>query len=351
MHGDLARSLPRSFYGCIGYVHWLSLAGLTFAGLFPLVNPFAALPLFASLTHEGPARWRKEMAIRAAIFVMVILLVTEYVGNGLLNFFGLSLGMLQIAGGLIVANTAWQMSTGAPPISQKEEHHVKRQVFRAMKDSTVHAVTAATTSVAKATQNATEAVTDLPHRLLSSDATLQASDGSPVELTATDTASLPEAPVAPQSSPGQAEGVTEAGPTDKHSDNHGAGHADKHGGKHGDVYVEEHGEKPRADRVLPDIAFSPIAMPILAGPGAMGVVIGLVAQNKGAIDSVGIAIGIVLIAFLSGLTLLAATPINRLLGAHGVMVLQRIFGFITLGIAVALVSTGISSLFGIPLVN
>lgn len=295
-------------------MHWFSLAGLTFAALFPLVNPFAALPLFASLTQDGPASWRKEMAVKAAVYVFVILIVTEFVGNGLLNFFGLSLGMLQIAGGLIVANTAWQMSTGSPRISQKEEHHVKRKVFHAMKESTVHAVAVAKTSMTRATHDATDAMASLPGHLIPGNTT-DSTAGS-AEVSSSEPAEEPDSIRGDSSQ----------------SD---SGHNQEH-------------KKPGA---FPDISFSPMAMPMLAGPGSMGVVIGIVTQNKGVADSFGIALGIVAIALLSMLTLLAATPINRSLGASGVMVLQRVFGFITLGIAVALVSTGISSLFGIPLVN
>lgn len=320
---------------------WLSLAGLTFAALFPLVNPFAALPLFASLTQDGPAQWRKEMAIKASFFVFVILIVTEYIGNGLLNFFGLSLGMLQIAGGLIVANTAWQMSTGAPRISQKEEHRVKHRVFQAVKDSTVHAVSAAKSSVVQATHDATDAVVALPSHLL---------PGEDVESDDEVNRSGPPVPSTESSAAAHGQAGAATTSTDETT---GAGSPQTAAS---DDQRDATGEaKPantvKSKKTFPDISFSPMAMPMLAGPGSMGVVIGIVAQNKGVADSIGIAIGIALIALLSLVTLLAASPINSSLGASGVMVLQRVFGFITLGIAVALIATGISSLFGIPIVG
>lgn len=284
-------------------VHWLSLAGLTFAALFPLVNPLAALPLFASLTQGGTSQWRKQMAIKASVFVFLILFVTECVGNGLLHFFGLSLGMLQIAGGLIVAHTAWEMSTGAPKISQKDEHRIKRKVFVAMKEATLHAVSSAAQTVSRATHSAGHAV----------DYVLDHDPGATDDPAAT----------------------RDSLPADAASD--GSSKAT--------------GKNEPAEARFPDISFSPMAMPMLAGPGSMGVVIGIVSQHHSDFDGLGIAIGIAAIAVLSLLVLFAATPINSWLGPGGVMVLQRVFGFITLGIAVALVAQGISSLFGIPLVN
>lgn len=188
-------------------------------------------------------------------------------------------------------------------------------MFHAAKESTVHAVAAAKTTVVRATHDATDVVTSLPGHIGSSDApAADVRGGAQSATSAPGNREQPEAEPEPVEHVAATEGETKT-------------------------------------PAFPDISFSPIAMPMLAGPGSMGVVIGVVAQHKGLGDSVGLSIGIAAIALLSMLTLLAATPINRWLGASGVMVLQRVFGFITLGIAVALVSTGISSLFGIPLVN
>lgn len=285
------------------------------------------------------------MAIKASFFVFVILIVTEYIGNGLLNFFGLSLGMLQIAGGLIVANTAWQMSTGTPRISQKEEHRVKHRVFQAVKASTVHAVSAAKSSVVQVTHDATDAVVALPSHLLpGGDSEPDDAGSGDTDRTGTLGSASEETPLGTGSSGEDADVV--GGTSNANSPQVTTPERLQEA-----VGEAQHPNPSKPKKAFPDISFSPMAMPMLAGPGSMGVVIGIVAQNKGVVDSIGIAIGIALIALLSLVTLLAASPINRWLGASGVMVLQRVFGFITLGIAVALIATGISSLFGIPIVG
>ncbi|MEI6560637.1 MAG: MarC family NAAT transporter [Verrucomicrobiota bacterium] len=80
-----------------------------FAGLFPIVNPFGAVPLFLSLTAElGEAERRRQAAlvVRNAI---VIMLVSLLLGGVLLEFFGISISALRIAGGLIVAYLGFHM--------------------------------------------------------------------------------------------------------------------------------------------------------------------------------------------------------------------------------------------------
>ncbi|MDP3971468.1 MAG: MarC family protein, partial [Candidatus Nanopelagicales bacterium] len=95
--------------------------------------------------------------------------------------------------------------------------------------------------------------------------------------------------------------------------------------------------------------FSPMAMPILSGPGAMGIIIGLEAQSQSPLDSIGLALGSLGIAALVAVCLLAANPLNRTISPSAMIAMTRIFGFILLAIAVAVFASGISSLFGIPL--
>ncbi len=306
---------------------WFSIAGITFLALFPIINPFAALPLFASLTRDGTPAWRKQMAIKASVYAFIILVITEYIGNGLLSFFGLSLGTLQIAGGLIVAHTAWGMSTGTPKISNQEKRRIKRHVGAAMKSATIRAVSTAADTVSHTAHHASAAVAELPDLLVPE---LDKVTGS----TTTDSSEKKPGNAAPELDDVAAHEVDVPPPPSEQPAEPGA--ASGH---------------PEQEAKLPDISFTPMAMPMLAGPGAMGVVIGLVARHTGAVESIGIAVGIAAICVLALLTLLAATPINRWLGPGGVLVLQRVFGFITLGIAVALVTQGISDLFGIPIVN
>jgi len=73
-----------------------------------------AVPSFSGLTANDSVEFRKSQARKTAINVFVILITFLLIGKLLLELFGLSLGVLEIAGGLIVANTAWQMVTSKP---------------------------------------------------------------------------------------------------------------------------------------------------------------------------------------------------------------------------------------------
>ncbi len=91
-----------------------SFIGIAFSILFPLINPIGAVPSFSGLTANDSVEFRKSQARKTAINVFVILITFLLIGKLLLELFGLSLGVLEIAGGLIVANTAWQMVTSKP---------------------------------------------------------------------------------------------------------------------------------------------------------------------------------------------------------------------------------------------
>src|SRR4030095_9661656 len=89
-----------------------AFAGIAFSLLFPLINPIGAVPAFSALTANDSPEFRKQQARKTAATVVVILITFLFIGELLLELFGISIGVLRIAGGLIVANTAWEMVTG-----------------------------------------------------------------------------------------------------------------------------------------------------------------------------------------------------------------------------------------------
>src|ERR1700689_1831549 len=78
----------------------------TFLALFPIVNPFGAIPIFFSLTGNFLPSERQTTALKTAIYVIIILVFFLFFGPFVLILFGISLPALRIAGGLIVANPA-----------------------------------------------------------------------------------------------------------------------------------------------------------------------------------------------------------------------------------------------------
>jgi multiple antibiotic resistance protein len=82
---------------------------LTFAGLFPIVNPFEAAPFFLSLTVGLSSAERTMLARKAAINGFVLLLGSMVLGPWLLEFFGIELPVVRIAGGLVVTALGWKL--------------------------------------------------------------------------------------------------------------------------------------------------------------------------------------------------------------------------------------------------
>jgi MarC family membrane protein len=161
------------------------------------------------------------MAKETALYVLAIMVVSLLAGRAVLAFFGVAVGHLQVAGGLIVAKTAWEMSTGSvrPPQSDT------------------------------------------------------AGGGAP-----------------------------------------------------------------------PDIAFSPMALPVLSGPGVIALLIATATRSDRPLDYVDAIFGLVLLAAVTYLSLLASGPISQRLGDKGIDAMTRIMGFIVLAIAVSFVADGTAAL-------
>lgn len=97
-------------------------------------------------------------------------------------------------------------------------------------------------------------------------------------------------------------------------------------------------------RTKPDISFSPMALPLIAGPGAIGVVIALAARHPGVGARLAIVLGILAISLLIGATLRWGTPLVDRLGPTGTGALTRVMGFLILVIGVELGVHGIQAL-------
>lgn len=102
-------------------------------------------------------------------------------------------------------------------------------------------------------------------------------------------------------------------------------------------------------RTKPDISFTPMALPLIAGPGAIGEVIALAARypdipSRAAVLVATLAISVMIFALLRW-----GTPIIDKLGPTGIGALTRVMGFIILCIGVGLMIHGIQALhlFGV----
>src|SRR5262249_47313333 len=82
---------------------------LTFAGLFPIVNPLESAPFFLGLTAGLPAGERRVLARKAATNGFALLLGSMALGPWLLELFGIELPVVRIAGGLVVTALGWKL--------------------------------------------------------------------------------------------------------------------------------------------------------------------------------------------------------------------------------------------------
>jgi multiple antibiotic resistance protein len=204
--GHFLRTLPRS-------------AAATFLALFPIVDPFGGIPIFFSMTSSWTKSERQRTAVKTGLWVFAILVTFLFFGRFVLYFFGISLSVIKIAGGLIVANTAWGMVTSHARITPEESHEAE---------------------------------------------------------------------------------------------------------------------------VKEDISLAPLAMPLMSGPGAIGVVMALAAHVDSKISYLGMVIGIAAVALSVTLFFWMGGPLVKRLGPSAVGAINKIFGFLILAIAVQLVWNGVA---------
>jgi multiple antibiotic resistance protein len=211
-------------------IFWEAIA-LTIGALLPIMNPFSTAPLFVSLTIGASAKARNREALLACVYAFAILAIFLLVGAAIIDFFGISVPGLRVAGGLIISVIGFRMLFPAAP--------------------------------------------------------------------------------AESSSPANS--------------------------------------KPREL----DIAFTPLAMPSLAGPGSISVVLTAAAQIRSARPNdfgliyAAVIVGMAIVLIFSYLVLRAAALMVRFLGKSGIDAMTRIFGFLLIAIGMQFLLTGISDFYGI----
>ncbi len=85
-----------------------------YAALFPICNPLGVAPLFLIITRGDKSQHRRQQALKGATFVFFILTAFLLAGSFILNFFGISLDGVRIAGGLVVTGIGLRLLHQAP---------------------------------------------------------------------------------------------------------------------------------------------------------------------------------------------------------------------------------------------
>jgi multiple antibiotic resistance protein len=97
-------------------------------------------------------------------------------------------------------------------------------------------------------------------------------------------------------------------------------------------------------KIKDDISFTPMALPLIAGPGAIGEVIALAARYPNPTDRVAIVVAVAIIAVAIAALLMWGTPLVDKLGPTGIGALVRVIGFLILCIGVELMIHGVMTL-------
>ena len=199
---------------------WAIFLG-TVVGLLPIINPLAAAPTFLAITEGDNDQRRREQARKGCLYMVAILVSTLIGGTVIMNFFGISIPGLRIAGGILMARIGMSMVAPKTPALQEAR------------------------------------------------------------------------------------------------------------------------EEEEAARKKIDISFSPLAMPMLSGPGSIAVTIGFTSLATGWIDYVAIIAGIVCVAFLTYVVLRLSGKIAGWSGPVGVNAMTKIMGFLIMCIGVQFVVNGV----------
>jgi multiple antibiotic resistance protein len=97
------------------YVLWKYFA-LGFSALLPLVNPLGSALIFLGLVGAAPIDIYRSLARRIAINAVIFFGVIQLIGSSLLSFFGISLPIMQVSGGIVIAMIGWTM------LNEKDVH-------------------------------------------------------------------------------------------------------------------------------------------------------------------------------------------------------------------------------------
>jgi multiple antibiotic resistance protein len=106
------------------------------AALMPIVNPLGTAPLFLSMSADLPPHGRHVLARRVAINAFLMLIGAMLLGSHILEFFGISIPIVRVAGGLLVIANGWRLINAedtphdhVPSAQDTWEREVGRRAF------------------------------------------------------------------------------------------------------------------------------------------------------------------------------------------------------------------------------
>jgi multiple antibiotic resistance protein len=105
----MKRSLFSFVAGEIRVANAVKLFFLILSALFPIVDPLGGSPIFLALTSEYSPETRRALSRKVAVNSFLLMIVSYFIGSQILGFFGVSLPVVQVSGGLVVVAVGWAM--------------------------------------------------------------------------------------------------------------------------------------------------------------------------------------------------------------------------------------------------
>lgn len=99
----------------------ISAIPFAYAALFPVLNPLGTAVIFLSMTRGASEQELRRLAFKVAVNTFILLMAVLLTGSWVLAFFGLTIPIVEIGGGLVVAFIGWNMLNPAP--HAEEEHN------------------------------------------------------------------------------------------------------------------------------------------------------------------------------------------------------------------------------------
>src|SRR4051812_18055389 len=109
---------------------------VTLAALLPIVNPLGSAPIFLAHSVDLPPAARRHLAWIVARNALLLLIAAMLAGSHVLAFFGISVAIVRVAGGLLVLATGWhllhagdQLDVPPPPVAEAWQREAARRAF------------------------------------------------------------------------------------------------------------------------------------------------------------------------------------------------------------------------------
>jgi multiple antibiotic resistance protein len=106
-------------------VHFGSIVMLAVGALLPIVDPLGGAPIYLAMTAGLTSVERNRMAKAVAVNSFLLLIASALIGAYVLDFFGVSIPSVQVAGGIVVCMIGWSLlnSPNSPPTVDRDGSH------------------------------------------------------------------------------------------------------------------------------------------------------------------------------------------------------------------------------------